>query len=238
MLVRLQVCGQCMTVWAFLSGGGHVLGLFHVPEPPRIKGSASPPWHEPDAPSTLAEPARRRASAGSDPRARPPSTTVARTMWNTKGYRRSHALRGGSTMLNRSLDHPEPDRSRRRTDVLAQCRAGKCRRCRAGPIRWPCPSRWCRRRPRLRPRRVRPDQPWAGEQRAAGSGSAGSGSARAGGAARAGSRVTGVGGPDSAGDHSSAVEPLPHADIPDADHDGHNADHDHHVVTSSRRRSL
>ena len=37
-LVRLQVCGQCMTVWALLMGGGLVLGLLHVAAPPRRKG--------------------------------------------------------------------------------------------------------------------------------------------------------------------------------------------------------
>ena len=64
-LVRLQVCGQCMTVWALLRGGGHVLGLLHI-SPPRTNGSASPPWHEPDAPSTIRRPIQS-AIPGSSP---------------------------------------------------------------------------------------------------------------------------------------------------------------------------
>jgi hypothetical protein len=30
LLVRLQVCRKCMTVWAFQMGGSQVLGLLHV----------------------------------------------------------------------------------------------------------------------------------------------------------------------------------------------------------------
>ena len=47
-LVRLQVRGQRMTVWALLRGEGLVLGLFHGVHLLEGKGSASPPWHEPD----------------------------------------------------------------------------------------------------------------------------------------------------------------------------------------------
>src|SRR5690349_7146248 len=45
LLVRLQVCSQCMTVGALLRGGRRVLGLLHVAAPPRRKGSATPMWH-------------------------------------------------------------------------------------------------------------------------------------------------------------------------------------------------
>jgi len=64
-----------------------------------------------------------------------------------------------------------------------------------------------------------PDQSWAGDRQCA-VGSAGAGGA----AARPSSCATGAGGPDSAGHHSSAVEPVPHADVPDADNHGHDAD--------------
>src|SRR4051812_27804965 len=35
LLVRLQVCDQRVTVWAFLVGGGLMLGLLHGAAPPR-----------------------------------------------------------------------------------------------------------------------------------------------------------------------------------------------------------
>ena len=52
---------------------------------------------------------------------------------------------------------PAADRSKRsrcRRFSRTRCRGGTCRRCRTSRIRWRCRSRWCRRRPRLRPRRV------------------------------------------------------------------------------------
>ena len=62
LLVRLQVCGQRMTVWALLMGGGLVLGLLHGAAPPRKKG-LPPPWHEPDPPSTIRRLTRIGASS-------------------------------------------------------------------------------------------------------------------------------------------------------------------------------
>jgi hypothetical protein len=41
LLVRLQVCGERMTVWAFLMDRGLVLGLLHGAAPPRKMGSVS-----------------------------------------------------------------------------------------------------------------------------------------------------------------------------------------------------
>ena len=56
LLVRLQVCGQRMTVWTLLRGGGLVLGLLHGAASPRRNGVCSPPWHEPGPSSTIRRP--------------------------------------------------------------------------------------------------------------------------------------------------------------------------------------
>ena len=45
LLVRLQVCGQRMTVWALLMGGGFVLGLLHGAAPPRRNGRSDQLGH-------------------------------------------------------------------------------------------------------------------------------------------------------------------------------------------------
>jgi hypothetical protein len=55
---------------------------------------------------------------------------------------------------------PRSKRNRHRPFSRIRCRGGTCRRCRTSRIRWPCRSRWCRRRPLLRPRRV--SRPTAG----------------------------------------------------------------------------
>ncbi len=52
-LVRLQVCGQRMAVWALLSGCVVLLGLFHGAGPPRrnrirLFGHPTPQWHDSD----------------------------------------------------------------------------------------------------------------------------------------------------------------------------------------------
>ena len=72
-------------------------------------------------------------------------------------------------------------------------------------------------------RTERAERPRVGDQQCA----VGSGSGRA--AARRDSCAAGAGGPDSAGHHLSAVEPVPPADIPDDADDRHDdADDNHH----------